>query len=54
MVKDQVVEADWKYLDVNEHWQQMKNIMTETAQVTNGFSKDIRKHGSGMRRVPKH
>jgi len=34
MVKDKVVEAEWKYLDVNEHWQQMKNIMMETAQVT--------------------
>jgi len=36
MVKDKVVEAEWKYLDVNEHWQQMKNIMMETAQVTCG------------------
>jgi len=26
-VKDKVVEAKWKYLDVNEHWQQMKSIM---------------------------
>jgi len=33
MVKDKVVEAEWKYLDVNEHWQQMKNIMMEAAQV---------------------
>jgi len=24
MVKDNVVEAEWKYLDVNQHWQQMK------------------------------
>jgi len=29
-----VVETEWKYLDENEQWQQMKNIMTETAQVT--------------------
>jgi len=34
-----VAEAEWKYLDVNEHWQQMKNIMMETAQVTCGLSK---------------
>jgi len=25
MVKDKVAEAEWQYLDVNEHWQQMKN-----------------------------
>jgi len=35
MVK--VAEAEWKYLDVNEHWQQMKNIMMETAQATCGL-----------------
>ena len=34
MVKDKLDEAEWKYLDVNEHWQQMKNIMMEKAQVT--------------------
>jgi len=33
MVKDKVAEAEWKYLDVNEHCQQMKNIKMETAQV---------------------
>jgi len=26
MVKDKVAETQWKYLDVNEHWQVMKNI----------------------------
>jgi len=31
MVKDKVAEAEWKYFDVNEHWQWMKNIMIETA-----------------------
>jgi len=31
MVRDKVEEAEWKYLYVNEHWQQMKNIMMETA-----------------------
>jgi len=25
MVKDKVAEAGWKYLDVTEHWQQMKH-----------------------------
>jgi len=39
MVKDKVAEVEWKYLDVNEHWQQMKNIMMDTAQVTYGLSK---------------
>jgi len=39
IVKDKVVEAQWKYLDVNEHWQQMKNIMMQTAQATYGLSK---------------
>jgi len=39
MVKDKVIEAEWKYRDVNEHQQQMKNIMMETAQVTYGLSK---------------
>jgi len=39
MVKDKVVEAEWKYLNVKEHWQQMKNIMMETALVTCGLSK---------------
>jgi len=44
MVKDKVEEAEWKYLDVNEHWQQMKNIMMDTAQVTCGLSKGPCKH----------
>jgi len=39
MVKDKVAEAEWKYPDVNEHWQQMKNIMMETAHVTCALSK---------------
>jgi len=38
------VEAEWKYLDVNKHWQQMKNIMMETSQVTCGLSKGQRSH----------
>jgi len=43
MVKDKVVEAEWKYLDVNEHWQHMKNMM-ETAQATCGLSKGPCRH----------
>jgi len=38
MVKDKVVDAEWKYF-VNERWQQMKTIMMDTAQVTCGSSK---------------
>jgi len=37
MFKDKVVEAEWKYLDVNEHWQQMKSIIMETEEVTCGL-----------------
>ena len=33
MVKDKVAEAEWKYLDVSEHWQQMKNILLWCQQV---------------------
>ena len=33
MVRDKVEEAEWKYLAVNEYWQQMKN-MIEMAQAT--------------------
>jgi len=38
------VEAEWKYLDVNEHWQQMKKIMMENAQVKCGLSKGPCRH----------
>jgi len=44
MVNDKVAEAEWKYIDVNEHWQQMKNIMMDTAEVTNGLSKGPCRH----------
>jgi len=44
MVKDKVEEAEWKYLDVNKHWQQMKNIMMDTAQITCRLSKDPCRH----------
>jgi len=40
----EVAEADWKYFDVNEQWQQMKNIMMDTAEVTHGLSKDQCRH----------
>jgi len=30
--RDKAKQAKWKYLSVNEHWQQIKNIMMETAQ----------------------
>ena len=32
MVREKVEEAEWKYSDVHEHWQQMKNLMMETAK----------------------
>ena len=44
MVKDKVAEAEWKCTDVNEHWQQMKNIMMDAAQVTCGLSKGPCRH----------
>jgi len=44
MVKNKVEEAELKYFDVNEHWQQMKNIMMETTQATCGLSKGLCRH----------
>jgi len=44
MVKDKAAEAEWKYLDINEHRQQMKNIMMETAQATCWLSKSPCRH----------
>jgi len=44
MVKDEVVEPEWKCTDVNEHWQQMKNIMMDTAEVMCGLSKGPCRH----------
>jgi len=44
MVKDKAEEAEWKYFDVNEHRQQMKNIMMDTAQLTCGLSKRQCRH----------
>ena len=44
MVRDKVEEATWKGLDVNEHWQQMKGIMVETAQDICGMTKGPCRH----------
>ena len=44
MVKDKVVQAEWKCTDVNEHWQRMKNIMMDAAEVTYGLSKGPCRH----------
>ena len=55
-VGDKVEEAKWKGLGVNDHWQQMKGIMMETAQDICGMTKDhtdTKKHGGGMRRLLK-
>ena len=44
MVKEKIVETEQKYFDVNEHWQQMKNIMMDIAEVTCGLSKGPCRH----------
>ena len=44
MVRDKVEEAKWKGQDVNEHWQQMKGIMMETAPDICGMTKGLRRH----------
>jgi len=44
MVGDKVEEADWKGLCVNDHWQQMKGIMMETAQDICGMTKGQHRH----------
>ena len=46
MVRDKVVEAEWKYSDVYEHWQQMKNLVRETAKDVCGMSKGPCRHGN--------
>jgi len=48
MVRDKVEEAEWKGLDVNEHWQQMKSIVMKTAQNKCGMT-----NCGGMRRLLK-
>ena len=42
--KDKVSEAEWKYLHVNEHWQQLKNMMMERALATCGLSEGPCRH----------
>ena len=44
MVLDEVEEAKWKGMCVNDHWQQMKGIMTESAQGICGMIKGPRRH----------
>jgi len=44
MVRGKVEEATWKGLGVNDHWQQTKGFMMETAQVICGMTKGPRRH----------
>jgi len=44
MVRDKVEEAKWKYSDINKHWQQMTNLMMETAKDVFGMSKGPCRH----------
>jgi len=44
MVGDKVEEAKCKGLCVNDHWQQMKGIMMESAQDICGMTKGPRRH----------
>ena len=44
MVRDKVEEATWKGLGVNDQWQQMKGLMTETAQDICGMTKGPCRH----------
>jgi len=43
-VGGKVEEAKWKGLGVNDHWQQMKGIMMETAQDLCGMTKGPPRH----------
>ena len=44
IVGDKVEEAKWKGLGVNDHWQQMKGIIMETAQDICGMTKGPCRH----------
>ena len=44
IVGEKVQEAKWKNLGVNDHWQQMKGIMMETAQDRCGMTKGPCRH----------
>ena len=52
-VGGKVKEAKWKGLGVNDHWQQMKGIMMETAQDICGMTKGPPRRGGGMRKLLK-
>ena len=43
MVRDKVQEAKWKSLCVNDHWQQTKGIMMESAHDICGMTKGPRR-----------
>jgi len=57
MVRDKVEEAEWKYLDVNEHWQRIKKYNAEKQHSSHvdcqKVHADIRKRGGRMRSLPK-
>ena len=44
MVGDKVEEVKWKGLGVNDHWQQMKDTMMETAKDICEMTKGPRRH----------
>ena len=44
IVGDKVEKAKWKGLGVNDHWQQMKGVMMETAQDICGMTKGPCRH----------
>jgi len=44
MVGEKVEETKWKGLCVNDHWQQMKGIMMESAKDICGMTKGSCRH----------
>ena len=48
MVGDKVEEVKWKGLGVNDHWQQVKDIMMETAQDICGMTKTTHSQGNAV------
>ena len=56
MVNDNIAEAERKYLDVNEHWQEIKNTMMEQHRShvdCQQAQAGIMKHGGRMRKLLK-
>jgi len=49
MVRENVQKAEWKYLDVNDNRQHMKNLMVATAQDICGLSKGPCRHKETQR-----